>query len=140
MRSLLLVSTLVLAAACGQSDTTSEPEAPAATATLAEADKTDIDCLSAKTVQAITDTIREGSIAGTDPAELRSVPATETGKALDQLKTKYDGADHAAYLEADISYRLDQIQNALNNRDPNSDAHQVMNGTFELAANCTFGS
>ncbi|MEL6858596.1 MAG: hypothetical protein AAFO74_09435 [Pseudomonadota bacterium] len=138
MRILLFVSTLAVAAACSPTETEVAP--PVADATIAAADKTDIECLSAKTVTKITETIRDGAAAGIDPAELRDVPAVETAKAVEQLQTKYSQDAHATLLKSDVNYRLEVIQNAINNRNPESDAHQVMNDTFERAAGCTFGS
>lgn len=123
-----LVSSLALLTACSQ-----------ATA-VSDADKVDIDCLASQTVAAITDTIREGTSAGVDPAELQAVPKTKIGEAAEQLKASYSGEMYEAYLENQVNYRLDKIQDALNNRDPDSEAHQIMTGTFELAKTCTFGS
>lgn len=107
---------------------------------IAAADKTDIECLSAKTVTKITETIRDGAAAGVDPTDLQDVPAVETANAIEQLQTKYIEDAHATLLKSDVNYRLEMIQDAINNRNPESQAQQVMNDTFERAAACTFGS
>lgn len=138
MRLLLLASTLSLAVACTPSEP--EPDAPTVEAVIADAERADIDCLSAKSVTKITETIRDGVAAGMDPADLADVPAAETANAIEQLQTIYTNEGSAAALKSDINYRLEMIQDAINNRNPGSDAEKVMNGTFELAATCTFGS
>ena len=108
-------------------------------ATVPEAEKAAIDCLSAKTVVEITDAIRDGAAAGVDPSELQSVRPDKIAAATATLNATYSGAVDAAYLENDINRRLEKIQDALNNRDPNSDAVQIMNDTLELGRSCTFG-
>lgn len=138
MRLLLLASTLSLAVACSPSDP--EPDAPTVETVITDAERADIDCLSAKSVTKITETIRDGVAAGMDPADLADVPAAETANAIEQLQTVYTDQASAEALKSDINYRLEMIQDAINNRNPGSDAEKVMNGTFELAATCTFGS
>ena len=138
MRLLLLASTLAFAVACSPSDP--ELDAPTVEAVITDAERADIDCLSAKSVTKITETIRDGVAAGMDPADLAEVPAAETANAIEQLQTIYTDQTSAEALKSDINYRLEMIQDAINNRNPGSDAEKVMNGTFELAATCTFGS
>lgn len=128
MRSVLLVSSLVLLAACGQVDPIPEEE------------KAEIDCLASITVVEITDAIREGAANGTDPAELQTVKPERIAAAIEKLEAKYSGEMDSVYLEYDINHRLDKIQDALNNRDPDSEATQIMNETLALGKSCTFGS
>ena len=128
MRTLLTASTLVLIAACSQVNPISDEE------------KAEIDCLASITVVEITDAIREGSANGTDPAELQNVKPERIAAAIEKLEAKYSGEMDSAYLEYDINHRLDKIQDALNNRDPDSEATQIMNETLSLGKSCTFGS
>ncbi|MEL6827295.1 MAG: hypothetical protein AAFN91_13690 [Pseudomonadota bacterium] len=128
MRTLLTASTLVIIAACSQVNPISDEE------------KAEIDCLASITVVEITDAIREGSANGTDPAELQNVKPERIAAAIEKLEAKYSGEMDSAYLEYDINHRLDKIQDALNNRDPDSEATQIMNETLSLGKSCTFGS
>ncbi|MEM7640752.1 MAG: hypothetical protein AAF269_16980 [Pseudomonadota bacterium] len=128
MRTLLTVSTVALVAACSQVNPISDEE------------KAEIDCLASITVVEITDAIREGSANGTDPAELQNVKPERIAAAIEKLEAKYSGEMDSAYLEYDINHRLDKIQDALNNRDPDSEATQIMNETLSLGKSCTFGS
>ena len=128
MRTLLTASTLVLIAACSQVNPISDEE------------KAEIDCLASITVVEITDAIREGSANGTDPAELQNEKPERIAAAIEKLEAKYSGEMDSAYLEYDINHRLDKIQDALNNRDPDSEATQIMNETLSLGKSCTFGS
>ena len=128
MRTLLTASTLVLIAACSQVNPISDEE------------KAEIDCLASITVVEITDAIREGSANGTDPAELQNVKPERIAAAIEKLEAKYSGEMDSAYLEYDINHRLDKIQDALNNRDPDSEATQIMNETLSRGKSCTFGS
>ena len=128
MRTLLTVSTVALVTACSQVNPISDEE------------KAEIDCLASITVVEITDAIREGSANGTDPAELQNVKPERIAAAIEKLEAKYSGEMDSAYLEYDINHRLDKIQDALNNRDPDSEATQIMNETLSLGKSCTFGS
>ena len=128
MRSLLLLPVLALATAC--SEVTPIPEG----------EKAEIDCLASITVVEITDAIREGSANGVSAEELGAVPAEKIAAAVEKLKAKYSGDIDTAYLEYDINHRLDKIQDALNNRDPDSEATQIMNDTLALGRSCSFGS
>ena len=128
MRTLLTASTLVLIAACSQVNPISDEE------------KAEIDCLASITVVEITDAIREGSANGTDPAELQNVKPERIAAAIEKLEAKYSGEMDSAYLEYDINHLLDKIQDALNNRDPDSEATQIMNETLSRGKSCTFGS
>jgi len=128
MRALLAVSVLALVAACS-------PVQP-----ISDAEKAEIDCLASITVVEITDMISQGAADGTDPAVLSAVPDEKIAAALVKLETKYSGRMDEAYLEYDINHRLDKIQDALNNRDPDSEATKIMNETLELGRSCTFGS
>lgn len=128
MRTLLTVSAFALIAACSQVSPISDEE------------KAEIDCLASITVVEITDAIREGAANGTDPAELQNVKPERIAAAIEKLEAKYSGEMDSAYLEYDINHRLDKIQDALNNRDPDSEATQIMNETLSLGKSCTFGS
>ena len=128
MRTLVAASTLALIAACSQVNPISDEE------------KAEIDCLASITVVEITDAIREGSVNGTDPAELQNVKPERIAAAIEKLEAKYSGEMDSVYLEYDINHRLDKIQDALNNRDPDSEATQIMNETLSLGKSCTFGS
>ena len=128
MRTLVAASTLALIAACSQVNPISDEE------------KAEIDSLASITVVEITDAIREGSVNGTDPAELQNVKPERIAAAIEKLEAKYSGDMDSAYLEYDINHRLDKIQDALNNRDPDSEATQIMNETLSLGKSCTFGS
>ncbi|MEL7111727.1 MAG: hypothetical protein AAGK93_02155 [Pseudomonadota bacterium] len=128
MRSVLFLSALALTAACSEVAPTPEGE------------KAEIDCLASITVVEITDAIREGSIDGVAAEELSAIPAEKTAAAIEKLKAKYSGTMDTAYLEYDINHRLDKIQDAINNRDPDSEATQIMNDTLALGRSCSFGS
>ena len=128
MRLATLTTAFALLAACNQVNPISDEE------------KIEIDCLSSITVVKITDAIREGSEQGVDAAELQKIPAEKIAEAIEILDTKYDGRMDEAFLEYDVNHRLDKIQDALNNRDPDSDANKIMTETLELGRSCTFGS
>ncbi|MEO1322916.1 MAG: hypothetical protein AAFV59_07910 [Pseudomonadota bacterium] len=128
MRIVLTAATLALVTACSQVDPIPEEE------------KAEIDCLAAITVVEITDAIRDGAANGTDPAELQNIKPDAIAAAIEKLEAKYAGEMDSAYLEYDINHRLDKIQDALNNRDADSDATQIMNDTLALGKSCTFGS
>ena len=128
MRIALLTTAAVLLTACNQVNPISEEE------------KVEIDCLSSITVVKITDAIREGTENGVDPAELQNVRSEKIAEAIEILDTKYDGRMDEALLEYEVNHRLDKIQDALNNRDPDSDANKIMTETLELGRSCTFGS
>lgn len=128
MRIVLFAASVVFLTACGQVDPIPEEE------------KAEIDCLASITVVEITDAIREGSINGTDPAELQNVKPERIAAAITKLEAKYSGEIDSAYLEYDINHRLDKIQDALNNSDPDSEATKIMNDTLALGKSCTFGS
>ena len=128
MRLSILTTAILLLSACNQVNPISEEE------------KVEIDCLSSITVVKITDAIREGSENGVDAAELQKIPGEKIAEAIEILDTKYDGRMDEAFLEYEVNHRLDKIQDALNNRDPDSDANKIMNETLELGRSCTFGS
>ena len=128
MRSFLILPALALATACSE------------VAPIPEGEKAEIDCLASITVVEITDAIREGSANGVSPDELAAVPAERIAAAKEKLEAKYSGDMDSAYLEYDINHRLDKIQDALNNRDPDSEATQIMNDTLALGRSCSFGS
>jgi len=107
---------------------------------ISDQEKADIDCLASITVVEITDAIRDGAANGVAPEALQDVPAEKIAAALIRLESEYSGRMDEAYLEYDINHRLDKIQDALNNRDPESEATQIMNETLELGRSCTFGS
>ena len=128
MRVTLIASALVLLSACSQ------------VTPIPEEEKAEIDCLASITVVEITDAIREGAANGTDPAELQNIKPDAIAAAIEKLEAKYAGEMDSAYLEYDINHRLDKIQDVLNNRDPDSEARQIMNDTLALGNSCTFGS
>ena len=128
MKHLLLPTALVLITACSQV----EP--------ISDAEKVEIDCLASITVVEITDVISQGAADGVDPAVLQNVPAEKIAEAIEKLDAKYSGRMDEAYLEYDINHRLDKIQDALNNRDPESEATKIMNETMALGKSCSFGS
>ena len=128
MRIVLTAATLALVTACSQVNPIPEEE------------KAEIDCLASITVVEITDAIRDGAANGTDPAELQNIKPDAIAGAIEKLEAKYAGEMDSAYLEYDINHRLDKIQDALNNRDPESEATQIMNETLALGKSCTFGS
>jgi len=128
MRRVFVLSAFALVAACS-------PIQP-----ISDAEKAEIDCLASITVVEITKMISQGAADGTDPATLNAIPDEKIAAALVKLETKYSGRMDEAYLEYDINHRLDKIQDALNNRDPDSEATKIMNETLELGRSCTFGS
>ena len=128
MRQLLVLSVIAMVAACSQV----QP--------ISDAEKAEIDCLASITVVEITDVISQGAADGVDPAALQAVPDEKIAAALVKLEARYSGRMDEAYLEYDINHRLDKIQDALNNRDPESEATRIMNETLELGRSCTFGS
>lgn len=128
MRTLLLASSLLALAACSQVNPISDEE------------KAEIDCLASITVVEITAAISDGAARGVDPADLQNIKPERIAAAIEKLEAKYSGEMDSAYLEYDINHRLDKIQDALNNRDPDSDATQIMNDTLALGKSCSFGS
>ena len=128
MRLFVCVTALAALTACSQVQPVSEQ------------DKADIDCLASIAVVEITDAIRNGTANGATPESLQAIPAEKIASALKRLETEYSGRMDEAYLEYDINYRLDKIQDALNNRDPDSEATQIMYETLELGRSCTFWS
>ncbi|MEM1036470.1 MAG: hypothetical protein AAGI14_06880 [Pseudomonadota bacterium] len=127
MRNSLFIASFALIAACGQSG--GGGDVP----------KTEVDCLASKTVVTITEAIRDGTAAGTSAEELQAVPRDKTAEAVERLGQLYPGDKAASILVTEINYRLEMIQDALNNRSPDSKANQVMDETFELAESCAFG-
>ncbi len=128
MRTLLLASSLMTLAACNQVNPISDEE------------KAEIDCLASIAVVEITDAISDGAERGVDPADLQNVKPERIAAAIEKLEAKYSGEMDSAYLEYDINHRLEKIQDALNNRDPDSEATQIMNDTLALGKSCSFGS
>ena len=128
MRLAILTAAFAMLAACAQVNPISDEE------------KVEIDCLSSITVVKITDAIREGSENGVDAAELQKIPDEKIAEAIKILDTKYDGRMDEAFFEYEVNHRLDKIQDALNNRDPDSEANEIMTETLELGRSCTFGS
>ena len=126
MRTLLVIPAFIALTACSQGNPISEEE------------KIEIDCLASITVVEITDIIREGAEQGVDPAELQDVPSEKIGEAIQKLNARYSGRMDEAYLEYDINHRLEKIQDALSNRDPDSEATQIMNETLDLVLLCSF--
>lgn len=127
MRTILAFTALGAIAACNQA------------APVPEGDRAEIECLASITVVQITDTIREATSSGTDPAELQDVRAEKIAEAVEKLQAKYPGETDSAFLEHDINNRLEKIQDALNNRNPDSPATKLMNETLALGNSCTFG-
>ncbi|MEL8055389.1 MAG: hypothetical protein AAGK66_04490 [Pseudomonadota bacterium] len=128
MRNSLFIASFALIAACGQSG--GGVDIP----------KAELDCLASKTVVTITEAIRDGTAAGTSAEELQAVPRDKTAEAVERLGQLYPGDKAASTLVIEINYRLEMIQDALNNRSPDSKANQIMDETFELAESCAFGS
>ncbi|MEM7459904.1 MAG: hypothetical protein AAF331_10605 [Pseudomonadota bacterium] len=128
MRTLLLASSLLALAACSQVNPISDEE------------KAEIDCLASIAVVEITDAISDGAARGVDPADLQNIKPERIAAAIEKLEAKYSGEMDSAFLEYDINHRLDKIQDALNNRDPDSEATQIMNDTLALGKSCSFGS
>lgn len=128
MRIAATAATLILISACSQVDPIPDEE------------KAEIDCLASITVVEITDAIREGAENGAAPVDLQNIKPVRISAAIEKLESKYAGEMDSAYLEYDINHRLDKIQDALNNRDPDSEATQIMNETLELGRSCSFGS
>lgn len=128
MRIAVTAASLVLISACSQVDPIPDEE------------KAEIDCLASITVVEITDAIREGAENGAAPVDLQNIKPVRISAAIEKLEAKYAGKMDSAYLEYDINHRLDKIQDALNNRDPDSEATQIMNETLELGRSCSFGS
>ena len=127
MRNSLFIASFALIAACGQSG--GGGDVP----------KAEVDCLASKTGVTITEAIRDGTTAGTSAEELQAVPRDKTAEAVERLGQLYPGDAAASTLVTEINYRLEMIQDALNNRSPESKANQVMDETFELAESCAFG-
>ena len=107
---------------------------------IPEAEKAEIDCLASIAVVEITDYIRAGDAAGTDPSELMHIVPDKIAEAKEKLKAKYGGEIDAAYLEYDINHRLIEIEDALKSGDPNSIDHLNMTETVQLGRSCTFGT
>lgn len=98
-----------------------------------------IDCLAAKTVTRVSDTVRDGLLAGKTPDELSAVETEERSAALSDLSAAYPSAAATAYFNTQVSERLEAIEAAV--REPNGapEAHSKMYETQNLAANCSFG-
>lgn len=105
---------------------------------VSDEDKVQIDCLSAKTVVAIANTIHEGAQAGLSPDELSGVQANKTEDGLDILRATSLGSNAQNYFEFETARRLNGIQDALRLRDPASDEQKDMDETYELAETCKF--
>lgn len=97
-----------------------------------------IDCLSAKTVTSISDTVKNGLIAGQTPDELSTVEADEMAASLAKLNASYPGKTARAHFISKTSKGLQAIQTAVQNPSGEQAAHTLMQQTFELAASCTF--
>ena len=128
IRTALCVVSLAAIAACSRV----EP--------IPDAEKAEIDCLASIAVVEITDYIRAGEQAGTDPSELMHIVPDKIAEAKEKLKAKYGGEIDEAYLEYDINHRLHEIEDALASGDPNSIDHLNMTETVELGRSCTFGT
>ncbi|MEM7491986.1 MAG: hypothetical protein AAF296_01305 [Pseudomonadota bacterium] len=126
MRLLLPIAVCAVVAACGQTND------------IIEVPKADLDCLASQTVSSITESIRESTAAGASPEDLQALPRDKTAEAVEALGSVYPGDQAAASLVTAINFRLEMIQDALNNRSPDSQANRIMDETFALAESCTF--
>jgi len=107
-------------------------------ARLDPAAQVQIDCLSAKTVTSISDTVKNGLMAGQTPDELSTVEADEMAASLAKLNASYPGKIARAHFISTTSKGLKAIQTAVQNPDGAQEAHTLMQQTFDLAASCTF--
>ncbi len=128
MLRLIVVSSLTFLAACGGA---SGPT---------DAEKADIDCLAAKTVVSITDTIRIKTGEGVEASELSDVPKDKIADAQEIMQAEYSGKSHAAYLEAQVNQNLKDIQADLTNRTADNGEKSTMEQVSELATTCSFGA
>ncbi|MEM1389850.1 MAG: hypothetical protein AAGG45_02120 [Pseudomonadota bacterium] len=126
MRPILSLTLGAIIAACGQADNN------------VEVPKAELDCLASQTVVSITETIRDSTTAGIAPEDLQAVPREKTAEAVEKLGDIYPGDQAATSLVTEINVRLEMIQDALNNRSPDSEANRIMDETFELAESCVF--
>ena len=106
--------------------------------TVSDADKMNIDCLSAKTVMEITNAAKAAIVAGQSSAQLQKLQGTIIETGAETLSAKYLGNMHEAYYEFETNRRLTAMQNAVANRAPESPDQQVMDETIDLAKTCTF--
>ena len=120
-------SSLILLSACGGN-----------TPDISAEDKTQIDCLAAKTVKQITDEVSVAIADGATQDELRSLTDKIIASNAETLKSRFSEDDHNVYHEFESRRRLTAMQNALMNRSPDSPDQKLMDATFELAATCTF--
>ncbi len=97
-----------------------------------------IDCLSAKTVTSISDTVKNGLIAGQTPDDLSTVEADEMAASLAKLNASYPGKTARGYFISTTSKGLQAIQTAVQNPSGEEAARTQMRQTFELSASCTF--
>ncbi len=107
-------------------------------ARLDPAAQVQIDCLSAKTVTSISDTVKNGLMAGQTPDELSTVEADEMAASLAKLNASYPGKTARTHFISTTSKGLKAIQTAVQNPDGAQEAHTLMQQTFDLAASCTF--
>jgi len=105
---------------------------------LDEAAKTQIDCLASKTVVLISDTVRDGVIAGLQPDQLSDVQSDKTADGLDILETARLGEGASSYFEFETARRINAMQNAIRSADRDSDDFRTMIETRTIAETCTF--
>lgn len=106
---------------------------------LDETTEAQIDCLASKTVISISDTVRDGLLAGQTPEDLSSVEDEVRQAALETLKARFDDGDAVTYFNQQTNTRLDAIQAAVQSPNGAPEAHKLMNETRALAADCQSG-
>ena len=126
---IMALSGLILISACGAS--------PAA---ISDEDRTNIDCLAAKTVMNIAHTVRTSLENGAAPESLSGVEADLTQAGAQRLSELYRDMSSETYFRQQTSQRLTAMQNALSNRAPDSPDQRLMDETMALARSCSFGA
>lgn len=106
--------------------------------TVSDADKANIDCLSAKTVVEITNAAKAAIRAGQSSEQLQKLQSTIIETGAETLNAKYPSDMHEAYYEYEANRRLTAMQNAVANRAPDSPDQKTMDETIDLAKTCTF--
>jgi len=127
MKALILPLSFAALVACGESPT------------LDSNSEAMIDCLAAKTALEVSQTVKAGIEAGKSPEDLSSVQNDVTEANVDVLKQVFPDQQQQTYFEYQTAKRLNAVQDALANPNGAAEAKAMMDETFAMARDCTFG-
>ena len=128
MKALILPITLFALSACG-----------AATPRMDADSEAMIDCLASQAVVEISDAVKTGMEAGKSADALRPIRGKVTDAKLKELQAVYTEQKERTYFEFQTAKRLNAVQEALADPENASSAKTLMDETFALAQDCTFG-